>query len=193
MVFNTNFNTTTSDKRLEQIKTTLGEIARQEAALEAGRKLGVAAEGAISPYPAASKKPLPLRYTRTVEAAKPYVTAQGATRTPGQQYPSKFKSPTHQRGFFGRVRGGTINVPYVRTGTLGKSFTSTVVAVSDGVLIKVGSNIVYAPLVKGRGRQAQYFAGTWTTLEDDLEAERDEFLRVVERALNGYLNRNINR
>jgi hypothetical protein len=87
--------------------------------------------------------------------------------------PQPFKSDRQRRFFFAALREGRIQVPYRRTGTLGRRWTTEVSA--DGRRGVVGNNTPYAPLVQGP-QQAAYHSGNWQTTA---EVARDEERAVV--------------
>ena len=59
------------------------------------------------------------------------------------------------------------NSSYRRTGTLGRSWTTAISAISDGIRGEVGNNVGYAPYVQGGAatepNQAWMHAGRWQT------------------------------
>lgn len=140
---------------LNRMRTTLGSSAVNASLLVTGRKVGVAAEGVVQEdmYPPASGKPLPLHYTRR--------------RKDGSTYKSKFKSLKQQRKVMSLVKNG--KVPYRRTGTLGKSITSTAQLSGNGVTVTVGSKLKSAPYVIDAERQSHYHKGTWTPIQVALQ------------------------
>lgn len=136
----------------------------------AGKRMGVAAESVIPDYPRASGKPLPKIYTRT--------------RADGSTYLSAFKNAAMQGAVFSLINAG--KVPYVRTGLLGRSFTS---AISDltgsSVTVRVGTADKKAPLVVGGdGQQAAYHKGTWWQFPQVMEDNREKIEGEGQKALN---------
>lgn len=125
-----------------------------------GKRIGVAAEAQIPGYPPPSGKPLPKIYTRT--------------RADGSTYLSAFKSQTQQGKVFSLIKAGEI--PYGRTGLLGRSITSGISDLSaSSVTIKVGTAIKYAPLVIGDDtQQSAYHRGTWWQLNKVLLANQSK-------------------
>lgn len=124
---------------------------------------------------------------------------------PGQA--AKFWTPAQRRFFFAALRKGLLKVPYKRTGTLGKQFTTEVYPVDDGVQGEAGTATPYAPWVVGPdypGRvfdgknggapmyQARIHQGRWWQYEDEVEKLRPQseqefdevFFKEFERLLN---------
>lgn len=145
--------------------------------LNAGMKVGVAAEALVSPYPPASGNPLPLYYTRQ--------------RKDGTTYQSKFKSLAQQRAVMGKVAKGL--VPYRRTGQLGKSIVSKAMQAGGGlVIVSVGSNLTYAPYVIDLQMQSHYHMGTWTPIQTDIENGLDSLQAVAVKSIVNDVNRRVN-
>jgi hypothetical protein len=61
---------------------------------------------------------------------------------------------------------------YVRTGTLGRRWTTKVDRTSDGLQGKIGNNTAYGPFVQSKRFQASVHRGRWQT--DAQVAERNE-------------------
>lgn len=146
------------------------EATRKKILAYAGKRMGVAAESVIPPYPPASGKPRPKIYTRT--------------RADGSTYLSAFKNQAQQGAVFALINAG--KVPYVRTGLLGRSFTS---AISDltgsSVTVRVGTAVTYAPLVVGGdSQQSPYFSGTWWQFPQVMEDNRAAIEGEGQKALN---------
>jgi phage gpG-like protein len=68
---------------------------------------------------------------------------------------------------------------YIRTGTLGGSWTKRV----NGLKAIIGSNIAYAPYVQGADRQAWMHKGRWQTTADVARSQAPYVKRFIERAL----------
>ena len=163
--------------------------------LYAADRVGAAAEelmpGASSqqPYPPQTHNPLPLYYDRMTAPVYKYKMVNGKrTRTseiakPPQPYKSKFKSLKQQRYVMAMVSKGQI--PYRRTGTLGKSFThSQPVVITPGLVqVSVGTNLSYAPYVVGKGTQSHYHQGNWPTLEFALASHYGDLEAVAVSAI----------
>lgn len=174
------------DLELKAIAKEIGKVkklfspATQTAIMTAtAKKVGVKAERVALPkYPPQTGKPLAVFYTRIVEAKRPYKTKDGQRRRPGDTFQSKFKSRKQQGYVFrlGRLGG----IPRKRTGTLGKTITSKVVAVTPtSAEIAVGTNTRYAPYVIDRDRQSNYHKGNWPTIQDNLETGMKDIERVA--------------
>ncbi len=100
------------------------------------------------------------------------------------KYPGKsagkmtFVSDKQRRFFFAALREGTIQVPYRRTGTLGRKWTSKVTFTDDDVMGFVGNSTPYAPLVQGFDTQARIHAGNWQTEQGVANESRDEIMGI---------------
>jgi hypothetical protein len=169
-----------TDDGLSKIVAALSPSEQTRALLQAGKVAGVAAEGAVSEYPLASKKPLPLAYTRISTAKKPYRLPDGTIRRGGDSFKSKFASRKQQGKVFTLRKAGAI--PYRRTGQLGRSITSNAVADGGDVLVTVGSNLSYAPYVIDKASQSAYHKGNWTPIQDDIERDKAQILRAAQAA-----------
>lgn len=95
-------------------------------------------------------------------------------------YPGKstghieFKSDKQRRFFWAALREGKIQVPYRRSGTLGRRWTARVNVLTDDVAGIVGNTTPYAPFVQGAGKQAGIHQGNWQTDQDVVDESRDE-------------------
>lgn len=76
---------------------------------------------------------------------------------------------------------------YVRTGTLGRRWTSKTTRQSDGVTGTIGNNTSYGPFVQSKAFQARVHRGRWQTdeqvLTDNLTAIQADFERAIQAAL----------
>ena len=94
----------------------------------------------------------------------------------------EFKTEKQRRYFFWALREGKIEVPYRRTRTLGRKWTTKVEHISGGVVGIVGNATPYGPYVQSRADQAQIHAGRWGTVEDALENLEDEIFETLGEA-----------
>lgn len=87
-------------------------------------------------------------------------------------YPGKstghieFKSDKQRRFFWAALREGKIQIPYRRSGTLGRRWSTKVEATTADVVGIVGNLTPYAPFVQGAGKQATIHQGNWQTEQD---------------------------
>lgn len=208
-----------ADALLIRVSTVLDDVTLANALKQAGDAIGVAALAAVSDYPTPSRKPLPLIYTRTVMAARPYRAADGSWRVPGATYRSKFKTMKQQRFVMAMIAAATgeratgrrktkrktissdvtrsglkRTFPYKRTGMLGRSLTYQVSALGRAklVIVRIGSNIKYAKYVIG-DTQAPYHKGVWTPLRHDIENARNAIERAGVETLRAALNAALSR
>ena len=139
---------------LDRMRATFTPAVTDQILLYAGQRVGAKAEQLVSAYPPASGKPLAIYYPRQ--------------RKDGTTYLSKFKSLKQQRLVMALIAQN--KVPYRRTGTLGKSILSNATIAGAGlVIVRVGSNLGYAPYVIDRIMQSHYHMGTWPTIQDDIQ------------------------
>jgi len=100
-----------------------------------------------------------------------------------------FVSERQRRWFFAALRQGRIQVPYRRTGTLGRSWTTKIEGFAGEMRGIVGNVREYARWVQDRERQYYLHAGRWPTIQDVVEKRKDQivedFRRAVEEALGG--------
>jgi len=99
-----------------------------------------------------------------------------------------FVSTRQRRWFFAALRDGRIQVPYRRTGTLGRSWTTDVIVTPDALLGVVGTNTVYAPWVQDRERQARIHQGRWQTVSDVVERNADAIMQQFAARLDEVWN-----
>lgn len=104
--------------------------------------------------------------------------------------PMQFRSPRQRRGFFAALRDGRIQVPYRRTGNLGRMWSKRITRSGDGVEGEVGSNArsrtggqAYGPYVIGSETQAQYHYGRWRTDEDVADNLTPAIQGIFDRAI----------
>jgi len=93
-----------------------------------------------------------------------------------------FKSDKQRKYFFWALRTGKIQVPYRRTRTLGRKWTTKVEFISGGVVGTIGNATPYGPYVQSRADQAQVHAGRWGTAEDALENLQDQIYTTLGEA-----------
>lgn len=155
-----------TDAALKRLGELAGREARQATLLRAGRAVAVAAESVAVKYPQQTRKPLPLFYTRR-------------SVVDGRSFQSKFKSLAQQRLVMAMAAEGAF--PRKRTGLLGRSITSRVVGEGGVVIIDIGTNIPYAPLVIGDvSRQSHYHQGNWVPMVVNLRSNVDLLRRAAE-------------
>lgn len=77
----------------------------------------------------------------------------------------EFVSERQRRYFFWALRTGEIVVPYRRTGTLGRLWTTKVEGQGADLVGTVGNAVPYARYVMGEGMQAAVHQGRWPTAE----------------------------
>lgn len=138
---------------------------------------------------------------RLGNAASPAVLTQGmrkatllvqralAVYPPAQPKPMVWASEKQRRFVLAAIREGRIQVPYRRTGTLGRRWTSTVASEGGDVVGRVGNNTTYGPFVMGKASQAAYHMGVWPVAVEVAAEAHDEivqcFVDVAQDALGG--------
>ena len=78
---------------------------------------------------------------------------------PGPGAPSPLHTAKQRRWFFAALREERIQVPYRRTGTLGRRFAEAVSVDEAGVTGQIGTNLPYAPWVVGPDYPGQQILG----------------------------------
>lgn len=102
----------------------------------------------------------------TMETAVELVRTQIAIYPPPPSgYRMVWKSEKQRRWFFAALREGRISVPYRRTGTLGRRWTTEVSRQGDDLVGKVGNVTAYGPFVQSVDGQAAIHRGRWRTDE----------------------------
>lgn len=102
----------------------------------------------------------------TMEVAVERVRTQIAVYPPPPAgYRMVWKSERQRRWFFAALRSGAIQVPYRRTGTLGRRWTTRVSGAGLAVTGEVGNVTGYGPYVQGADDQAHVHQGRWRTDE----------------------------
>jgi hypothetical protein len=103
----------------------------------------------------------------------------------------EFVSDRQRRGFFAKLRAGEIEVPYRRTGTLGRKWMTR--ALGPGrVGAVVGNPTPYGPFVQSEERQAPIHRGTgWPTDVQVVEQAKSEGLieKAMQAAVEGALKK----
>lgn len=177
------------ERHIEAMKALLAGEGQQEIMQAVGNAIGAAVIGDLPDYPEPSGKPLPAIYSQTSKAQWRYRKVRGRwqktgiVRKPPTPYLSKFPSDRARRGFFGGINSGNIRIPYVRTGTLGKSITYDVQVQGTKGQVTVGTRIAYAPGVIGsRSQQFPYHRDHWWQLENVVEGMADKIASITAAA-----------
>ncbi len=163
------------DSLLANAKKLMSEQELSKMLYSVGDSVGTLAESFAKEYPESPNgRPLVAYYIRVDKNGKSYF--------------SKFKSPQQQRYVLWLAGKGRI--PYKRGGTLGKSVTHDVVVESGGVVVRVGTNLAYAPKVIGPPTvQSHYHLQTgWKSLEQEIDSHQDEIDQLIVAKLSGYVD-----
>lgn len=94
----------------------------------------------------------------------------------------EFTSEKQRRYFFAALHDGSIKVPYRRTRTLGRQWTTKVEYINGGVVGTVGTITPYAPYVQGREKQSLMHAGRWATAEETLDTMAADIFETLSEA-----------
>lgn len=78
---------------------------------------------------------------------------------------------------------------YIRTGTLGRRWTTQVTETADGLTGKAGNKTSYGPFVQSQMFQAAVHRGRWQTDEQVLERNREAIQADFERTIQRELDR----
>lgn len=88
-----------------------------------------------------------------------------ATYPPPSRKPQRFVSEKQRRYFFWALRAGRIQVPYNRSGNLGRGWRGKILLRGNEVALSVTNAVDYAEGVMGK-KQWRYHAGTWPKAQD---------------------------
>ena len=105
-----------------------------------------------------------------------HLASKLAVYPPASGKSQPFVSARQRRWFFAALRSGGINVPYRRTGQLGRAWTSKKISQGE---VQVVNATPYATWVQGR-RQAKYHKGIWPFFGAEAEKTKDEGLGFIE-------------
>lgn len=108
---------------------------------------------------------------------------------PQRPYPKMLRTAKQRRYFFWAIKSGVIQVPYVRTGKLGQSWTYRIETTGAGLRGIVGTNMLSAKWVQNEDSQAAIHRGNWLTDARVVSQRRDEigrrFAAAIKRAMAG--------
>jgi len=168
---------TVDTSQLAKLAKIFSTETRKKILERAGKRMGVAAESVVPPYPPPSGKPLAKFYLR--EAAD------------GSLYYSKFKSRAQQGKVFSLINQGKI--PTQRSGTLGRSVTSAISDLTgESVTVKIGTAIAYGPLVIGDDDdQSNYHKDHWWQLTKVMAENTDTIEAAGQTALTAEVEREL--
>jgi hypothetical protein len=103
--------------------------------------------------------------------------------------------PPMQRGVF-RIQAYMADYPpppatsrYVRTGTLGRRWTTKIDEGMGGMVGIIGNNASYGPWVQSSAFQARVHQGRWQTDRDAVRDNEAEIIADFEREIQGGLDR----
>ncbi len=102
--------------------------------------------------------------------------------------PMNFVSAKQRRGYFAKLRSGTIKVPYRRTGTLGRLWTSAKPKIDIGkkeFYGEIGNATPYGQFVQDENFQALYHQGNWQTDIQVMENSTNAIIRFFEQEFGG--------
>lgn len=117
------------------------------------------------------------------------------------RYPAASRSPypfkSRKQYWFVRlsIKEGTMQVPYRRSGMLGRSITTQVKKVGTDVVGTIGTADVKAPwvisseAVGSRGPQSMYHQGVWFTLQQIVKDAKVGIVRIYKDGLKQLLGR----
>jgi hypothetical protein len=99
----------------------------------------------------------------------------------------QWASEKQRRFVMAAIREGRIEVPYRRTGTLGRRWTTAISGSGDDLTGTVGNNTTYGPYVMSRDMQAAYHAGTWPVAEAVANQAEGDVLGIFQDAVQAGL------
>lgn len=106
---------------------------------------------------------------------------------------NRLATPKQKRAYWERVRSGAAEhrrgIGYVRTGKLGKKWTSEVRTSSTEIVGVVGVNAGYAPQVQSLANQTKYHkASGWPTIEKVSDDNEGKINLLFEQAIDRVVN-----
>lgn len=132
-----------------------------------------------------------------LEQAVRYIRSEAAIYPPAFKFGPKvrpFSTLKQQRWFFAALKSGEVVVPYRRTRTLGRTWTTKVEADPGLLRGTVGNNTEYAPWVMadekgsdGRGPQSKRHEGTWMTVGQITADVEPNVQKIFEKAIDAAL------
>lgn len=105
---------------------------------------------------------------------------------------ARLATPRQKRAYWARVRSGAIthgSGGYVRTGTLGRKWTSRVQTGRAFIRGTLGNNAGYGIYVQGGRRQSFHRASGWETTDDVAQREARAVQAYFDAAINQALHR----
>lgn len=103
---------------------------------------------------------------------------------------AKFVSAKQRRWFFWALRSGAIQVPYRRTGTLGRRWRHLITPAGGGIRGTLTNRTPYAEFVQDEKKQARVHAGRWPTIQmTERGTVARKFPLIYGRALQRLANR----
>ena len=78
---------------------------------------------------------------------------------------------------------------YIRTGTLGRRWTTQVTETADGLTGKTGNNTSYGPFVQSQMFQAAVHQGRWQSDQQVMDRNRESIQADFERTIQRELDR----
>lgn len=124
--------------------------------------------------------------SKALQAAALHVKGKIAQYPAERHGPQPFKSDKSRRFFFWALREGKIDVPYRRGASPGSQSLGrkwTIASSNGGLMVTIGNNVSYGPLVQGE-KQTGYHATTgWRTVEQVMDAERETVVEYVSTEL----------
>ncbi len=95
----------------------------------------------------------------------------------------EFKTDKQRRYFFWALKKGLIQVPYVRTFLLSRSWEMRVNNTGQTLEGVINNTTPYGPYVQGPDMQSSYHAGTWKTTDAIAEQHKDAIVRDFQAAI----------
>jgi len=168
---------TVDTSELDRLAKIFTVDVRKKILAQAGKRMGVAAESFIPDYPPQPNKPRPKIYLRT--SAKD-----------GSLFYSAFQSQAQQGKVFSLIKSG--NVPYTRSGLLGRSITSGISQLTgSAVTVTIGTAVKYAPAVIGNDLQRDSYFDYWWQLYKVMEDNQQAIEAEGQKALTAGIEQEI--
>lgn len=100
----------------------------------------------------------------------------------------QFRTAKQRRGYFANLRSGNIKVPYRRTGTLGRLWTSAKPKIDINKKFfsgEIGNATPYGQFVQDENFQAMYHLGNWQTDIEVMQQSTNEIIQFFEQEFGG--------
>lgn len=105
---------------------------------------------------------------------------------------SRLATPGQKRAYWAKVKSGEIRhgpAGYVRSGTLGRKWTTKIIRTMRGLIGELGNNTAYGEFVQGLRQQIFHAMSGWRRFDKVLAINRPKIERVWKRAIDMVLRK----